>query len=70
MMRAAGRAAARQPGAKVVDSFEFIPDFSWGGLVIATFAILGAFVGPERMIDTFEKVVRFEGEVAKHANRS
>jgi uncharacterized membrane protein YeiH len=46
-----------------------LPAFSWVGLVIAAFAIFGAIVGAERMMDTFEKVVCVEGKVAKHVNR-
>lgn len=70
-MKAAGKAAVRQPAAgAVVDPFAILPAFSWGGLVMAGFAIFGAVVGAERMMDAFEMVIRVEGEVAKHVNRS
>jgi hypothetical protein len=67
MMKAAARQLAAGP---VIDPFDKLPPFSWGCLVVMGFAIFGAVVGAERMMDAFEKVVHFEGKVAEHVNQS
>jgi hypothetical protein len=70
-MKASAKANIRDPAAApAVDPFAMLPSFAWGGLVAACFGIYGTVVGAERMLDRFEKVIRIEGEVAKHVNRS
>jgi hypothetical protein len=66
------KAVARQaPAAKgPVDPLERLPAFWWGGSVALGFALFGAVVGAERMMDGFDKVLRVEGEVARAVNRS
>jgi hypothetical protein len=72
---AAGPVAAAPAGADVapavpVDPWTRLPAFSWGGTVAVAFALFGAVVGAERMLDGFEKVVRVEDEVARAVNES
>ena len=66
------KAAARQPppAKGSVDPWDRLPPFWWGGSVALGFALFGAVVGAERMMDGFEKVLRVEGEVANAVNRS
>ena len=71
VLAALTKAAARQVAAgPIINPFDKLPAFSWGGLVVAGFAVFGTVVGAERMMDAFEKVVRVEGKVAEHINRS
>jgi hypothetical protein len=66
------KAAARQaPAVKgPIDPLEMLPSYWWGGSVAVGFALFGAVVGAERMMDGFEKVLRVEGEFARAVNRS
>jgi phosphate-selective porin len=74
------KAAARNPNpatvavdaamASPVDPFDRLPAFSWGGTVVVGFAIFGAVVGPDRMIDGFMNVLKVEGEISRAASRS
>jgi hypothetical protein len=68
LMRAAARQPAAVPPIKLLDGL--LAPFSWGGLVVAGFAVFGAVVGPERMLDAFEWVIRVEAKFAEHINRS
>jgi hypothetical protein len=61
------KASARRPlGAPAFDPFDVLPSFSWGGVVAVAFAILGAFGGPERLMDAYDKALEVEAKVAKH----
>jgi hypothetical protein len=53
-----------------VDPLAKLPPFWWGGSVALGFAVFGAIVGAERMMDGFEKVLGVEGEFARAVNRS
>jgi hypothetical protein len=65
------KAAARQPAAgRGIDPSERLPSFAWGGPVALGFAIFGAVVGPELMMDGFDKALHVEGEVARGVARS
>jgi hypothetical protein len=64
------KALSDQPvAANAINPFDKLPSFSWVGYVMASFAVFGAFVGPERMMDAFEKIVHVESKVAEEVNR-
>jgi hypothetical protein len=67
---AAASAAVGAAAAAPIDPFSRLPAFSWGGTVVVGFAIFGAIVGPDRMIDGFMNVLRVENEVSRAAGRS
>jgi hypothetical protein len=72
LVSGAMKAAARQapPAQGPVDPLAKLPPFWWGGPAALGFALFGAVVGAERMMDGFEKALRAEGAVARAVNRS
>jgi hypothetical protein len=66
------KVAARQAHAAKgpIDPLERLPSFWWGGSVATGFALFGAVVGAERMMDGFGKAVRVSAEIARAVNRS
>ena len=66
------KAAARQatPAKGWVDPWDKLPPFWWGSSVALGFALFGAVVGAERLMDGFEKALRVEGKVADAVSRS
>lgn len=66
------KAAARQdPAVKgPIDPLAGLPPFWWGCPVAAGFALFGAAVGAERLMDRFEKVFEVEGEAARAVDRA
>ncbi len=69
-VKASMRAAAVAQAAGFIDPLDNLPAFSWGSVLIASFAIFGATVGAERMMNVFEMVVHFLGKVAEHVGSS
>jgi len=62
--------AAKAHGAGgLVDPLEHLPYFGGGVPVVLGFAVFGAVVGPELMMDTSEKVLRVENEIADYVSR-
>lgn len=60
--RTSGRVITRQAEiGRPNDPAAWLPPFAWGYLVAAGCASFGAAVGPERMMDGFEKVMRTLG---------
>ena len=58
-----------QDAEKMIDPVDLLPPFWWGSGVVLGFALFGAWVGAERMMDGFEAVLRAEGVAARAANR-
>jgi hypothetical protein len=72
LVSAALKGAARHgvPDQMTADPFGFLPPFWWGVFVALAFALFGAIVGAERMMDGFGNAVQAEGKVAEALNRS
>ena len=60
------KASARSHGADRGDLLDYLPPFWWGGLLAAAFALFGTCIGPERMMDAFETIMR---NLSKAASR-
>ena len=65
------KAAAKHPAAAAgVDPLDRLPPYWWGVAPAVAFAIYGAVVGAEQMMDGFSTGVRIQNKVSEAVNRS
>jgi hypothetical protein len=71
-MKAGARIAARPQAAlaaPIIDPMDRLPPYWWGAYPAFAFACYGSIVGAERMMDSFQTIMRWLSKFAEAASR-